>query len=395
MGNNVTKANVSAEFEDLKRDLNQGSVPEVADKYKKCLNEMHDLPLNIAVTGDSGAGKSSFVNAIRGVTDDDDEAAEVGVVETTMQPKGYPHPKFPNMKIWDLPGIGTPQFKAAEYLKQVNFETYDVFIIVTSDRFTENAALLAKEIGRTTKKFYFIRSKIDLSIEGEKRKKNFNKEKTLETIRNYCQGCLQSPGEPPARVFLISSWKVQEYDFPLLQETIAAELPEHQKDILTLAVHIFSENELMKKKEAMKSYIKKVAWVSFTCGIVPIPGLSMACDVGILVNALRKFCRVFGLDDRSLRFLARQTGKEYEELKSAIKKTPLANTINRDLVLSFLSKSSVWATVSLVELGLDFIPAIGSVFGGVSSYAVTYNFLNSFLDNAVEDARNIQAKFLK
>ncbi|XP_015686413.1 interferon-inducible GTPase 5-like [Protobothrops mucrosquamatus] len=395
MGNTITKDIVRRKFEDLKRDLDEGSIPEVAAEYKKSLNEMQCLPLNIAVTGCSGSGKSSFVNAIRGVSDNDDTAAKIGTVEGTMEPKAYAHPSFPNIKLWDLPGIGTPKFQATKYLKTVQFEKYDFFIIVISSRFTENDAMLAKEIQRMGKKFYFVCSKIDASIEGEKRKGNFNMEKALENIRNYCKDNLKSLGEPSARVFLISSWEVHMYDFPLLKETMAAELPDHKKNILTLAVHIFSENQLMKKKELMESYIKKVAWVSCVCGAVPVPGLSIACDIGILVDTLKYFCKVFGLDDQSLRFLAAQTGKEFEELKSAIKKTPLGRAIDAELVFSLLMRSSVWVAVSVVELALDFIPVLGSVFGGASSYIVTYHFLKNFLDDTVEDAQNVLAKFLK
>ncbi|KAK9394471.1 Interferon-inducible GTPase 5-like [Crotalus adamanteus] len=395
MGNIIVKDIVRRDFEDLKRDLNQGNIPKVAAEYKERLNKMENLPLNIAVTGQTGSGKSSFVNAIRGVNDDDDEAAKSVPVEGTMEPKAYAHPCFPNMKLWDLPGIGTPKFQAMEYLKKVQFEKYDVFIIVVSNRFTENEAMLAKEIQRMGRKFYFVCSKIDASIQGEKRKKNFNMEKTLETIRNYCKDNLKSLGEPSARVFLISSWEVHMYDFPLLQETIAAELPDHKKNILTLSVYIFSEDQLMRKKEILEAYIKKVALVSCVCGLVPVPGVSMACDIGILVDALKFFCKVFGLDNRSLRFLAAQTGKEFEELKSAIKKTPLGRAIDAELVFSLLMRSSAWVAVSIVEMALDFIPVLGSVFGGASSYVVTYRFLKSFLDDAVEDAQNVQAKFLK
>uniref|UniRef100_A0A8C6Y981 IRG-type G domain-containing protein n=1 Tax=Naja naja TaxID=35670 RepID=A0A8C6Y981_NAJNA len=395
MWNNITKDGIRAEFEDLKRDLDQSSTPKVAAEYQKRLNEMHNMPLNIAVTGLSGSGKSSFINAIRGVVDDDEEAAKVGIVEQTMEPKPYPHPSFPSIKIWDLPGIGTPKFQAEEYLKKVNFERYDVFIIVTAERFTENDALLAKEVQTMGKKFYYVRSKIDCSVQSEKRKRNFNMEKTLETIRNYCQDSLKSTGVPSPRVFLISSWEVHMYDFPLLQETIADELPDHKKDILILSLHIFSQTELMRKKEVMKAFIKQVALMSCAFGAMPVPGLSMACDVGILIDALRCFCRAFGLDDRSLRFLALQTGKEFEDLKSAIKKTPLANAVDRELVFSLLMKSSLWVAVSVVEMVLDIIPVIGSLFGGASSFIVTYYFLNSFLDDAVEDARNVCAKFLQ
>ncbi|XP_015686387.1 interferon-inducible GTPase 5 [Protobothrops mucrosquamatus] len=395
MGNTITKDIVRRDFEDLKRDLDEGSIPKVAAEYKEHLNKMNNLPLNIAITGHSGSGKSSFVNAFRGVSDDDHEAAKVGTVEETRKPEVYPHPSFPNIKLWDLPGIGTPQFQAMEYLKKVQFEKYDVFIIVTSTDFTENDALLAKEIQRMRNKFYFVCTKIDATIEGEKRKGNFNMEKTLETLRNYWENIFRRATDFSARVFLISSWEVHMYDFPLLKETMAAELPDHKKNILTLAVHIFSKKVLMKKKELMESYIKKVAWLSCICGAVPVPGLSMTCDIVILVDTLKYFCKVFGLDDQSLRFLATQTGKEFKELKSAIKKTPLGNVIDAELVFSLLMRSSAWVAVSVVELALDFIPVIGSVFGGASSYVITYRFLNSFLDDALEDAQNVLAKFLE
>ncbi|XP_058051576.1 interferon-inducible GTPase 5-like [Ahaetulla prasina] len=395
MGNAITSSYLLRQFEEFRSDLSQGSVHKIALEYEQHLNETTNLPLNIAVTGQVGAGKSSFVNAIRGVKDDDEEAATVGTVEQTKEPKAYPHPSFPNIKIWDLPGIGTSRFNAAEYVQKVQFKKYDVFIMVISERFTENDALLAKEIHRMRKKCYYVRSKIDTSIESEKRKKNFNMDKTLATIRKYCEDGLREAGDLSARVFLISSWKVHMYDFPLLQERIAAELPDQKKDILTPSLLIFSENELMRKKELMQSYIKKVALVSCVCGTLRVPGLSMLCDIGILLNALKRICNTFGLDNQSLRFLEFQTGIEFEELKSAIKKTPLANTIDIGLVFSRLKKSSLWVTVSAVELVLDFIPVFGSVFGGASSFAVTYYFLNSFLDDAVEDAQNLRAKLLE
>ncbi|XP_070620868.1 interferon-inducible GTPase 5-like isoform X2 [Erythrolamprus reginae] len=393
MGNLPGKDDVMREFEDLKSDLNGGNVPQVAVEYQKQLKEMQNLPLNIAVTGDAGVGKSSFVNAFRGISDDDEEAAKVG--KETLEKKAYSHPSFPNVKLWDLPGIGTPKFKAAEYLEEVQFETYDVFIMVISDRFTENATKLAKEIQRMKKKFYYVRSKIDFTVSNEMRKKNFNTEDALVSIRKYCEDSLKEAAGVSSSVYLISSYEIHMYDFPRLQERIAAELPDHKKDILTLAVQIFSEKELRMKKQLMKSYIKKVALISCACGLIPVPGLSMVCDVGILIDALRCFCKVFGLDNRSLRFLALQTGKEFEELRLAVKKTPLANAIDGKLVFSLLMKSSLWVAVSLVELALDSIPVLGSLFGGVSSYVTTYYFLNSFLDDVVEDARNVRAKLLK
>ncbi|KAK9394476.1 interferon-inducible GTPase 5-like [Crotalus adamanteus] len=205
MGNILQKYDVRREFEDLKSDLNQGNIPEAADEYRGDLNKTQNLPLNIAVVGKAGAGKSSFINAFRGINDDDEEAAEVGTVEKKTVPKAHPHPSLPNTTIWELPEIRTCNSKAAEYLKKVQFERYDVFVLIVTDHFTENDAFLAKEIQRRRKKFYFVRSKIDISMEGERRKRNFNMEQTLETIRNYCEDTLKEAAELSTRVFLRST----------------------------------------------------------------------------------------------------------------------------------------------------------------------------------------------
>ncbi len=61
------------------------------------------------------------------------------------------------------------------------------FIIIASDRFRECHTQLAKEIIRMGKKFYFVRSKIDSSIDAEKRKKRFDQNRTLYIIREDCE----------------------------------------------------------------------------------------------------------------------------------------------------------------------------------------------------------------
>ncbi|KAL1276961.1 hypothetical protein QQF64_023634 [Cirrhinus molitorella] len=140
-------------------------------KAKISFDQFVNVSLNVAVTGKTGSGKSSFVNALRGLNDEDDGAAPTGVTETTMEHTMYEHPEMPNVKIWDLPGIGTPNFKAKKYLKDVKFNTYDFFIILNSERFMEHDIMLAKEIRKQKKSFYFVRSKIDNDITSERKRK--------------------------------------------------------------------------------------------------------------------------------------------------------------------------------------------------------------------------------
>ncbi|XP_015271865.1 PREDICTED: interferon-inducible GTPase 5-like [Gekko japonicus] len=376
----------------LRDDLMYRSLEEVTEDIRQELDELQNVKLDIAITGVSGAGKSSLVNALRGMADYEEGAAKVGIIQTTMECHAYPHPLFPNVTIWDLPGIGTPEFRPKEYLEKVNFSQYDFFMIVTSERFTENDALLAQEITKMKKTFYFVRSKMDVSMAAEIRDPNFNKDKSIQKIRRYCYDNLTKAGESNPRVFLVSRQNLSMYDFPDLQETLENNLDDLKRHALILAMPLFSRTILKKKKAAMEALIWKLAIVSCAIGALPVPGLSLVCDLGILVGALLHFYKVFGLDEASLRRVAKVFGKDYQVLKSAIKKSPMSSEITPKFVAGLLARSLLWATVSVIELVLDIVPVLGSLFGGVSSFVTTFFMLRSFLKDIVEDAENVRAK---
>ena len=112
---------------EIKKALANNDTSLAVSIINEHLGDINNIPLNIAVTGESGAGKSTFVNAFRGIDNTDENAAPTDVVETTMKPDPYPHPIYPNVTIWDLPGIGTTKFPADQYLKHVVFEKFDFF----------------------------------------------------------------------------------------------------------------------------------------------------------------------------------------------------------------------------------------------------------------------------
>ena len=81
IGQNVFEFNFDvisqSELEECKRAYEQGGVEGCRQYFKDKQDEWKTIPLNIAVIGNSGVGKSSFINAIRGLTADDEGAAEV------------------------------------------------------------------------------------------------------------------------------------------------------------------------------------------------------------------------------------------------------------------------------------------------------------------------------
>uniref|UniRef100_A0A3P8Q9Z0 IRG-type G domain-containing protein n=1 Tax=Astatotilapia calliptera TaxID=8154 RepID=A0A3P8Q9Z0_ASTCA len=256
---------------------NYDTAAAAAKIKKKYLKKTRNIPLNIAVTGESGAGKSTFVNAFRGLTDEDDEAAPANG-DSTSEVAAYKHPDYPNVTLWDLPGIGTPMFPAEKYLKRVEFRMFYFFIIVSETHITENDVKLALKIQEMGKKFYFVRSKIDNDLRAERRKRNFSKQRTLTKIKEDC-------------VFLVSSFKPRNLEI------------------------------IKKKKQAMDLRLPNVA--CFGRPNVSVPGLTVSVNLPWLHIIIAMVVDAFGLDIPSLWKLAASTGLSYSDLCAVIK-SPLA-----------------------------------------------------------------------
>nr|XP_020515794.1 interferon-inducible GTPase 5-like isoform X1 [Labrus bergylta] len=390
MGNQSGRQQIDTE---IKEALEKNDQNLAVAKIQEYLDKGQNVPLNIAVTGETGSGKSSFVNAIRGIDNKDEKAAATGCVETTMEVTSYPHPNYPNVIFWDLPGIGSTNFPAAKYLKMVGFEKFDFFIIISADRFRENDLKLAKEIQRMEKKFYFVRSKIDDNIRNEKiSQREFNEERTLTQIRNNCIQGLQDLRLQSPQVFLVSSVDLTLYDFPLLVETLKEELPELKKEAFVLAMPNISLDMIKKKKKAFQAKVKYFAILSAGVGAVPVPGVSVAVDTALLVGVVTKYVLGFGLDIPSLKRMANYSGVPYEELMEVIKSTLIAVKVTPELLLRLLVQFSSLAVLLAAEEGTRFIPIVGIPISMGLSFTFTYRSLNMILDMLADDAEKVFAR---
>uniref|UniRef100_A0A3Q3GAX8 IRG-type G domain-containing protein n=1 Tax=Labrus bergylta TaxID=56723 RepID=A0A3Q3GAX8_9LABR len=369
MGNQFGYQQIDTE---IKEALEKNDQHLAVAKIQEYLDKGQNVPLNIAVTGETGVGKSTFVNAIRGIDNKDEKAAPTGCVETTMKVTPYPHPNYPN------------------YLKMVEFKKFDFFIIISADRFRENDVKLAKEIQKMEKKFYFVRSKIDDNIRNEERgQREFNEERTLTQIRDNCIQGLQDLRLQSPQVFLVSSVDLTLYDFPLLVETLKEELPELKKEAFLLAMPNISVDMIKEKKKAFKAKVKYFAILSAGVGAVPVPGVSAAVDTTLLVSVVTKYVLGFGLDIPSLKRMANYSGVPYEELKKVIMSTLIAVKVTPELLLRLLVQFSSLTALLAAEEGTRFIPIIGIPVSMGLSFAFTYSSLNMILDTLADDAEKV------
>lgn len=151
---------------------------------------------------------------------------------------------------------GTPNYTTVEiYSEKVELKKYNTFLIFTARRFTENDRLLVEKVKSLKKSFFLIRTQIDVDKKGEKRKKKFNEEEMLKTIRKECLENLKGFDDADNVVFLISNHYPKKWEFARLTKAIIADLPFRQRECLTLSLQwltSLSKETLKQKVEILR-----------------------------------------------------------------------------------------------------------------------------------------------
>ena len=224
------------------------------DDFKKAI-------VNIAITGQSGQGKSSMINCLRNMTAQSEGAAKVGVTETTMESTPYPHPKIPNVIMWDMPGFNTKNFQRNTYLERMKFSTFDAVIICGSVRFTQDDMWIAEEAQKIKMPFYIVRTKIDMDVSNDKEDNpNHNEQKLLADVRYEISGSLQEGGLHADKIYLISTRPKNsaQWDYPSFTQELIKKTPVKNQEVLILALNASSKTAIAQKKKVMLKRMPEV-----------------------------------------------------------------------------------------------------------------------------------------
>ena len=192
--------------------------------------------------------------------DDDEGAAEVGVIETTKVPTEYKHPDNPMISFGDLPGIGTSNLPdLPTYCEKVGFDDYDTFLIFTATRFTQYDDLeLAEKVKSIGKSFFLIRTKIDEVCRQKNIERAINEADILEEIRKDCLKNVKDLISSEKEIFLISNYDTDEWDFDRLIEAFSEVLPALQRECFTLSLTNVTRKCLKRKAKFLEgNYLRK------------------------------------------------------------------------------------------------------------------------------------------
>ncbi|KAA8903840.1 interferon-inducible GTPase-domain-containing protein [Sphaerosporella brunnea] len=142
------------------------TIQELAEAKAKA--EYREDKLHFAVCGPSGSGKSSMINALRGLKKNQPGAAKTGVVECTETLHRYPDPRkqmpYPRFVWYDVPGAGTSKIPGWQYFNQQGLYIFDFIILVYDMRFTQIDADILENCKRFKIPAFIVRAKADQHI---------------------------------------------------------------------------------------------------------------------------------------------------------------------------------------------------------------------------------------
>ncbi|KAI9569305.1 P-loop containing nucleoside triphosphate hydrolase protein, partial [Boletus coccyginus] len=156
--------------EEAERRLKDGIQPVVTPSSEELAEAKRRIQYkgdcyHFAIAGISGGGKSSLVNAFRGLRSLDPGSAAVGVTETTLHMARYPDVKPENPFVWyDIPGAGTLKCRDWQYFNDQGLYIFDCIIMLFDNRFTMTDIAILVNARRFSIPTYIVRSKADQHI---------------------------------------------------------------------------------------------------------------------------------------------------------------------------------------------------------------------------------------
>ncbi|CCM05140.1 uncharacterized protein FIBRA_07348 [Fibroporia radiculosa] len=162
-----TAAEARAALQKAEKSLKEGIRPVViptTEEFEATKKKLRyrDGVFHFAIAGVSGSGKSSLINAFRGIKNNSKDAlkAPVGIVETTKTIARYADPDSEVPFFWyDVPGAGTLDVPDWIYFNDQGLYVFDCILVLIDNRFMATDLAILRNCARFKIPAYIVRSK--------------------------------------------------------------------------------------------------------------------------------------------------------------------------------------------------------------------------------------------
>ena len=325
-------------------------------KIKQKLDAWKDVPVNVCLLGESGVGKSSFINNIFRK-----EVARVGIDETTQKQKSYPHPDNEKLVFWDFPGFGGQIYPTIElYIESMDMKRFDIILFFYTSKLKCNDAELLREIKEIGKPFFVLRSKFDIDIQSG------NEVDIKDKIQTDLTKIL-----PNEKCYFISNL-TRTFDYEKLMNDIFSSLGNSmKKQVLAFSLRNTNKAIISIKKDQLEKRIWVVSTVAAGFGAIPIPGVDFLLNAALLVKEFHFMAKVLGILDDILE----NRNQHYTKFASYLTASGITT----------LALKAV-APIAADEAFKVLLPVVGSVISSGIAFAFTKMTLHKFLADIVKAA---------
>ena len=266
------------------------------------LNRWKKEQVKFALTGCSATGKSTFINTIRNLKPGDNGFAKTGSGDTTITPTLYIHPKNDQIAFYDLPGYSSTKFKKEDYISAMKISDYDFVFIFFNNVLSEDEVWLVSELRKLDKPFSLVRSMIDLDI-GNAIHDGNDQEMVIPEIKRKIKIALNANPElkDTKSIFLISSRNPDLGEWSDLMTYIEDNIGGFKAQALLFSLDSITKKNLERKHKTLK---KRLAVATVLASLLVYkPGVDVAIDTVFLVQEVRHYMRVFGVEQERVNTL--------------------------------------------------------------------------------------------
>lgn len=163
------------------------------------------------------------IHSFSRLADDVDESAPVDPFKKCPGSWKYVHPRYPSIAFWIIQPLPFPSAIYHNEL-ELKIKCCDAVFLLDVTLSSEDSLKLAMKVRRPNTEVFFVRTKVDINVREEKRKRPFDESALLERIRTEVLRHLEDLDLfiPSKNVFLISSYYPDKWDFSRLEEAILA-----------------------------------------------------------------------------------------------------------------------------------------------------------------------------